>query len=195
MLCPAHTVWMNKCEGDFARYSNWKIFLAVNLGKNHSQNSLPKSPKQIPTVRIIYVGISMVSFFGLTQLWAEGTPNCNSIKTMVLIETNKEEYRQDEEIVVTVTNNSDANITTFDQQAFCTIIRLERQVGKEWREMRNCFSGVPSRFVTLNAHTETIALLPPLSSGVFKASLIFTLGKNFNFGKSTVISSTPFKVT
>jgi hypothetical protein len=112
----------------------------------------------------------------------------------VLVETNKQEYSQDEEIVVTITNDLDTNITTFDQQAFCTMIRLEQQSGTEWREVRNCFSGVPSKLVTLKPYTKTSVKLPALSPSIYRTLIIFSLGETFNFGKSFTASSLPFSV-
>jgi hypothetical protein len=115
----------------------------------------------------------------------------------VSVEINKQEYRHGEEIVVTITNNLDSRITTFDQQAFCSIVRLERQSGTEWQEVRNCFSGPPSRFITLEPHTETVVKLGQLlslSPGIYRASIIFSLGETFNFGQSFVVSSSPFRV-
>ena len=112
----------------------------------------------------------------------------------VLVETNKQEYSQGEEILLTITNNLDTSITTFDQQAFCSIIRLEHKDGTEWREVRNCVSGVPSRPVTLNPHTETIVKLPGPPPGIYRSSMIFSRGESFNFGKSSAASSLPFRV-
>ena len=118
----------------------------------------------------------------------------SSSGSRVLVEINKQEYIQGEEIVVTITNNLDTSITTFDQQAFCSIITLERQSEGEWKKVKNCFSGVPSSFVTLEPHTETILKLGDLSSGVYRASIIFSIGDIFDFGTSFVASSSPFTV-
>lgn len=114
----------------------------------------------------------------------------------VLVETNKQEYKQDEKLVVTIRNNLDTSITTFDQQAFCSIIRLEQERGTEWKEVRNCFSAVPRQLVILKPHTETIVKLKvlDLSPGIYRATIIFSMGESFNFGKSFVASSSPFRV-
>jgi hypothetical protein len=112
----------------------------------------------------------------------------------VLVATNKQEYSQGEEIVVTITNDLDTNIITFDQQAFCTIVRLEQRIGTEWREVRNCFSGIPSRSVTLKPYTKTSVKLPALSPSIYRTLIIFSLGETFNFGKSFTAFSSPFSV-
>ena len=125
---------------------------------------------------------------------AEETPNDNEIISEVSVETDKQDYQQDEEIVVTVTNNLDRPITTFDQQAFCSIVKLELHDGTEWKEVTNCFSGVPTIEVTLEPRTQTIVKLQALSPGMYRASLIFSLGETFNFGESFVVSSSPFSV-
>jgi hypothetical protein len=112
----------------------------------------------------------------------------------VLVETDQQKYQRNQEIIVTITNDLDTSITTFDQQAFCTIIRLEQQIGTEWKEVKNCISGVPSRPVTLEPHKKVIVKLPSLTPGIYLASIIFSLGETFNFGKSFIASSTPFHV-
>ena len=143
---------------------------------------------------IIFAGIIIgMLFIGLVKPWAEKPDNAD-ITSRVSVETNKQEYQRDEEIVVTVTNKLDKKITTFDQQAFCTIIKLEQQDGTEWRKMKICFSGAPRSLVSLSPHTETIVKLLALSPGIYRASIIFSLGVTFNFGKSFVASSLPFSV-
>lgn len=124
-----------------------------------------------------------------------------NVVARVHVETNKQAYQQDEKIIVTITNNLDTSITTFDQQAFCTIIGLEQQSALEWKRISNCLFGVPSRFVTLKPHTETNEKLSPsppsipgISTGTYRASILFSVGETFNFGRSFVSSSLPFRV-
>jgi len=110
------------------------------------------------------------------------------------VQTDKEEYQQNEEIAVTITNDLDMSITTFNQQSFCTIVRLEIQAGTDWSEVAECSTGAPSVEVTLEPGTETVVTLPALSPGTYRASLLFSLGPTFNFGESFVASSAPFGV-
>lgn len=112
----------------------------------------------------------------------------------VLIETDKQAYRTNEEMVVTVINGLDSSITTFDQQAFCSIIKLEQQTESEWEEVRNCLAGVPSSFVTLEPHSETVVRLPGLSAGAYRVSIAFSPGEVFSFSNSLVVPSLPFDV-
>ena len=154
------------------------------------------------TPKIIKRLISFVGFIFVALVWG-----CESVVPLVvdalknhpvisgvLVETDKQEYRADEKIVVTITNNLDSSVTTFDQQAFCTIIKLEQQKETEWKEVRNCFSGAPSVLVTLKPATKTIVELPGLSPGIYRALIIFSLGEAFNFGKSSIAISAPFSV-
>ena len=138
-------------------------------------------------VPLIMVVAEWSSLAGVTSAQA-------NISSLVLVRTDKQEYQQDEKIVVTITNNLDTIMTTLDQQAFCTIVRLDKQVGTEWKEVRNCFSGAPPRFLTLDAQAETYVKLPGLSQGLYRASIVFSQGNTFNFGDSYISSSTPFKV-
>jgi len=141
---------------------------------------------------VLIVPLTMVvaersSLVGVTSAQA-------NISSMVLVRTDKREYQQDEKIVVTITNNLDTIMTTLDQQAFCTIVRLDKQVGTEWKEVRNCYSGAPTRPVTLNPHSETIVTLAGLPSGNYRASISFSIGKHFDFAKLYISSSPPFTV-
>jgi hypothetical protein len=112
----------------------------------------------------------------------------------VLVETNQREYQPNEEVIITVTNNLGTKITTFDQQAFCTILRLEQRIGEEWKEVRNCFSRAPARLVTLELHSKTTLKFKRLSPGIYRSGIIFSPGESFNFGKSYVSFSPPFTV-
>lgn len=116
------------------------------------------------------------------------------IDSMVTVETNRQEYLQDDEIVVTITNNLDISITTIDQQAFCSIIRLKQRIGKEWKELINCFSGIPPSYVTLGAHSETIVKLPGLSPGIYQVYIKYSLGLTYDLSKTYTSFSSQFIV-
>jgi predicted mannosyl-3-phosphoglycerate phosphatase (HAD superfamily) len=113
---------------------------------------------------------------------------------MVTVETNLQEYHQKEEIVVTITNNLDTSITTIDQQAFCTIVRLKQLIGKEWKEVINCFTGMPPKYVTLGAHSETIVKLPGLSQGIYQVYINYSLGLAYDLSKTYTSFSSQFIV-
>lgn len=140
----------------------------------------------------ILMGITFV-FLSLTApLTALG--NLPTIDSMVTVETNLQEYHQKEEIVVTITNNLDTSITTIDQQAFCTIVRLKQLIGKEWKEVKNCFSGIPMSNVTLGAHSETTVKLPALTPGTYHAYIKYSLGLKYYPGKSYISLPSKFLV-
>ena len=124
----------------------------------------------------------------------------DATRSRVFLERDKREYGQNDTIAVTVTNDLDLGITTFDQQTFCSILKLERQIDGEWKDVeKGCFSTVPSTDMTIEPHTELIVKLRSpstglLPSGTYRASLVFTVGESFNFGKSFVAASPPFRV-
>jgi len=124
----------------------------------------------------------------------EETPTETSTASDVSVSTDKKEYQQDEQIAATITNNLDTSITTFNQQAFCTTIKLERREGTGWNEVGVCLSAAPRSEVTLEPHTETVVTLPALPAGTYRASLVFSIGETFDFGESFVASSEPFSV-
>jgi hypothetical protein len=57
-----------------------------------------------------------------------------------------------------------------------------------------CFSGVPPSYVTLEAHAKKVIKLPNLSPGIYRATIILSIGETFTFGKSFISSSPPFTV-
>lgn len=148
------------------------------------------SPTPSPTATAAATATAEITTTPLVQ----ETPTETSTASGVSVSTDKREYQQDEGIAVTISNNLDTSITTFDQQAFCTVIKLERQEGPGWSEVRDCFSGVPSVEVTLERHSQTSVALPALPTGTYRASLVYSIGETFNFGESFVASSEPFSV-
>jgi hypothetical protein len=117
-----------------------------------------------------------------------------SVVSRVLVETDRQEYQEREEVEVTVTNKMDTPITTYDQRAFCSIIGLEQSAAGEWKEIRNCFSGAPPQTVTLQPHSKSIVKLPGLAMGIYRGFVPFSSGATFNVDKSYVAYSTAFAV-
>ncbi|MCK5721120.1 MAG: hypothetical protein KAI84_01160 [Gammaproteobacteria bacterium] len=144
---------------------------------------------------LLFLAATLVSMrWTESCIQAEDTSKEVTTNSRVLVETDKQEYQKGEEIIVTITNNLDTSITTFDQHAFCSIIRLEQQSETEWKEVQNCFSGAPIQLITLKSGTQTVVKLPGLSPGIYRVSLVFSLGETFHFGDSFVASSPPFRV-
>jgi hypothetical protein len=107
----------------------------------------------------------------------------------VLVSTDKLRYAVGETIIVRVSNTLDTVVTTRDQRFECTIIALERrsESGREWTEVRRCYSGAPVSEVTLEPGASiTIRLEPggitpgPLEPGVYRAALDYVLGDRFS---------------
>ena len=121
-------------------------------------------------------------------------PQGVSVVSKVLVNTDRQEYQEREELEVTVTNDLDTRITTYDQRAFCTIIGLEISRAGQWEEIRNCFVGAPPQTVTLEPHSKSILKLPGLAAGFYRAVVSFSLGATFDLGRSQVAYSTAFSV-
>jgi hypothetical protein len=117
-----------------------------------------------------------------------------AVVSMVSVETDRQEYKEREEVEVTVTNNLDTHITTYDQRAFCSMIGLEQRTAGQWKALRNCFSGAPTQNVTLKPHSKSILKLPGLATGIYRAVVSFSLGATFDFRRSYVAYSTEFTV-
>lgn len=116
----------------------------------------------------------------------------------ISVTTDKQTYGENEDIVVTITNKTDSEITTFNQRTSCTIAVLERYNGIEWDEIRNCYSGVPSRNITLDSHSETVvrmsAMLDSWTPGDYRALVLLSHGSTFNFGNAVAVDSLQFGV-
>lgn len=116
------------------------------------------------------------------------------ITSKVTVKTNQLEYQLGEEVIVIVINNLDIQITTFDQQASCSIIRLEQHIGDRWKEVKDCFSGAPSQQITLEPSSRTVITLPGPRAGVYQVALVFSVGETFEFGGVYVVYSPQFIV-
>ena len=154
-------------------------------------------------VNLIVIGIVLavvlagtVGYLTLIKKSPQPTP------TPVIITTDKTECDPEEEITVTIKNNLDSSITAVTMQAFCSILRLERQEETDWKEIMNCASRVPTRPVTLESNSETIVKLnspsslpfAPISSGIYRIALVYAIGDKY-FDKEHLISySNEFKI-
>jgi len=124
--------------------------------------------------------------------------------TGVLIATDRQEYREGERIVVTIRNRLGDRVTTYDQQTFCSIVRLEREEERGWQGLRECFSAMPSAPVTLETDSERVVRLPGLVAsegeiglrvpGTYRATIIFSRGDAFSFATAESSSTSPFNV-
>jgi hypothetical protein len=123
----------------------------------------------------------------------------------VLVSTDKLRYPSGETIVVQVSNTLDTPVTTRDQRFQCTIIALERrsESGREWTEIRSCFSGAPVSELTLEPGASVTIRLEsgggmsgPLEPGVYRAALDYSLGDRLSLapGHLLVARSEQFQI-
>lgn len=134
-----------------------------------------------------------------TEAVTEPEVSVETQEQIVSVKTDKQTYGKGEEIIVTVMNNSDSQITTFDLQTSCTVVTLEKQNGTEWNPVVNCFVGRPSQYITYAPHSEEVVTISTLFSGpwevgIYRASILFSKGTTFNFGESFTIYSQSFDV-
>ena len=117
-----------------------------------------------------------------------------SVVSRVLVTSDRQEYEEGRELEVTVTNNLDSRISTYDQRAFCSMVGLEQSTAGKWEEIRNCFSGAPPQTVTLEPHSKSVLKLPGLATGTYRLVVSFSLGATFDFGRSHAVYSKVFAV-
>lgn len=118
-----------------------------------------------------------------------------------MIEASKDEYQQGEEIVLHVRNTLGVVVTALDQQAFCTLLELERWSDPNWNEVRNCLSGTPPAEVALEPHTDLTVTFRPsegaegtLEPGTYRAVLRYAVGGGAMSGRAQTAVSAPFVV-
>ena len=108
-------------------------------------------------------------------------------------------YTASSTIVVTVTNNRDTSIFTFDHQTSCTILVLQRQDASGWKNVGGCAMGIATRRVEIKAgETMKIALAPgagqihatPWAAGTYRATVHYTLPGQ-DVGAAGVTVATP----
>ncbi len=119
----------------------------------------------------------------------------------VVVEASKGEYRQGEEIVLYVRNTLGVVVTALDQQAFCTVLELERWSDPNWTEVQNCLSGAPPAEVALEPHTDLIVTFGPsggaggtLEPGIYRAVLRYAVGSGAMSGRAKTVVSPSFGV-
>ena len=132
--------------------------------------------------------------------------NCNdAVTTMPVAEisviTDKESYRVQEEIVVTIENGLDTPITSQDQRTYCSIIILEQQLAAGWQPVNNCTANAPGQEVTIHPDSvATVTLIPNqlsdgiITSGTYRATLLYTTGPSFRPAQTSTASSAEFLV-
>lgn len=106
-----------------------------------------------------------------------------------------------EEIVVTITNGLDTPITSQDQRTYCSIIIVEQQHAAGWQPVTNCTANAPSQEVTINPDSVATVTLSPnqlsdgiITSGTYRATLLYTTGPSFRPAQTSTASSAQFLV-
>ncbi len=103
----------------------------------------------------------------------------------------REQYAPDEPIRLQIRNGLNDAITTVDQQAFCGVLRLDREIAPDlWEEVHNCASGPPPRDVVIGPGQEqSVTWETGLGEGVFRARLVYTVGEAFVAGEASEVTS------
>lgn len=118
-----------------------------------------------------------------------------STDRIVTIRSVSASYTSGDAVEFVVTNGLADPITAQDQQAFCTIVRVDQLVGDAWVEAAPCVSGPPPSDVVLNAESAmTIELPLPLESGTYRARLVYSIGLVFVPGKTLEAETATFTV-
>lgn len=119
----------------------------------------------------------------------------------VKVTPDKKVYAANEKIVVTISNGLENSITTADQQTFCSIIILEEKQEADWQPVKNCTLNSPSLEVTVQPNFVATAELTPnpqsagsISTGTYRATLVYSIGEHFRPGQAHTVSSEPFAV-
>jgi hypothetical protein len=108
----------------------------------------------------------------------------------VVLQLDADQYSPGDPIVVRVRNGLDEAITTVDQQAFCGVLRLDREVSAGWEDVQSCISGPPPRAVTIEPGQERVETWAEgLGKGVYRARLVYAIGETFTPGAALEVTS------
>jgi hypothetical protein len=109
----------------------------------------------------------------------------------VTVEAGREQYAPGEPIHLQIINGLSDQITTVDQQAFCSVLRLDHEIGPDvWEEVHNCTSGPPPREVVIGPGQEqAVTWETGLGEGVYRARLVYSIGGAFIAGKASEVTT------
>jgi hypothetical protein len=127
----------------------------------------------------------------LTSPAAETTAPSGQGDSQVTVEAEREQYAPGEPIQLQIHNGLSNPITTVDQQAFCGVLRLDKEIGPDvWEEVHNCTSGPPPREVVIGSGQEqAVTWETGLGEGVYRARLVYSIGGAFIAGKATEVTT------
>jgi hypothetical protein len=141
-----------------------------------------------PSVSVIPSG-SAVPSSAASRTAATASPSAPA-DGRVSVVVDRDNYTPGEPIEFLVGNGLDGPIATVDQQAFCSILRLDQEVNGAWQEIHNCLSGPPPREVIIGPGDEqTVIWQGGLGKGVYRARLVFTIGEAFAAGTALEVVS------
>ncbi len=101
----------------------------------------------------------------------------------VTINPDKNNYGEAEAITATLFNGAAQPITAFDLKSYCSIVRLQRQAGEDWRDSGECFLKRMSLPVTIGAgETLRVVLQPGENANPLKVPGLYRLVLDYGFG-------------
>ena len=111
--------------------------------------------------------------------------------SLVTIAAEREQFAPGEPIHLEIRNGLGDPITTVDQQAFCGVLRLDREIAPDvWEEVHNCPSGPPPRDVVIGPGQEqAVTWETGLGKGVYRARLVYTVGEAFVAGEASEVAT------
>ncbi len=103
----------------------------------------------------------------------------------------RDEYALGEQIRLEIHNGLNDPITTVDQQAFCGVLRLDREIGPDlWEEIHNCASGPPPRDVVIGPGQVLAETWETgLGKGVYRARFVYSVGGAFIAGEASEVTT------
>ena len=144
--------------------------------------------------RVFLVAVLCAAVTCLGPQSAASAAGGSDVASDVLVATDRTEYREGEELTVTVTNRLPFPIFGTDQKAFCSAFDLDRCERDGWRTVGRCAAGAPPRRVRFAPHSSTSTTLPGPAAGSYRIALAFTVGSQPWVGDRHVSYSAAFVV-
>ncbi|MGH9842320.1 MAG: immunoglobulin-like domain-containing protein [Blastocatellia bacterium] len=97
----------------------------------------------------------------------------------VSVSVDGDRYLKGQAIQVTVDNNTDRTIRTFDHQTYCSIVTVQRLQDGNWINVGKCLLASPTRLVKIASRQSVAGKLPPapftgdFEPGVYRVEFTF----------------------
>lgn len=151
----------------------------------------PQAPASVQLIASPSTGTVSESAPASSRPPESAAPTDQSDSQQVTVVADRAQYAPGEPISLRIHNGLSDSITTVDQQAFCGVLRLDQEISPDvWEEVVNCISGPPPRDVVIEpGQDQAVTWETGLGKGVYRARLVYTVGRAFVAGEASEVTT------